>query len=328
MLNGPMRTTIILGTRGSELALKQTAMVTAQLEAAHPGILVERKIIQTAGDKRPDLRFSEFSKGDTAILDKGIFIKELEIALEKGEIHAAVHSLKDVPSALEPQFSIASVLERAPIEDVLISAQPFTLDTLPKGARIGTSSVRRARQLQWLRPDLNIVELRGNVPTRIRKCLGDNALDAILLATAGVLRLDLLKLATSTIEIDGQTLHAQVLDPVIFMPAAGQGAIAIEVRSDDAESRACVRALNHDMTEARVIAEREFLRLLGAGCQTPVGAHTTLENSNLHMSVRVFSESDLQAAPQELQATVPVDQPLELAKQLANKVTKSSVVGH
>ncbi|MFZ4766970.1 MAG: hydroxymethylbilane synthase, partial [Roseimicrobium sp.] len=214
MLDGPMRTTIILGTRGSELALKQTAMVTALLEAAHPGILVERKIIQTAGDKRPDLRFSEFSKGDTAILDKGIFIKELEIALEKGEIHAAVHSLKDVPSALEPQFSIASVLERAPIEDVLISAQPFTLDTLPKGARIGTSSVRRARQLQWLRPDLNIVELRGNVPTRIRKCLGENALDAILLAAAGVLRLDLLKLATSTIEIDGQTLHAQVLDPV------------------------------------------------------------------------------------------------------------------
>jgi hydroxymethylbilane synthase len=166
------------------------------------------------------------------------------------------------------------------------------------------------------------------VPTRIRKCLGENALDAILLATAGVLRLDLLKLATSTIEIDGQTLHAEVLDPVKFMPAAGQGAIAIEVRSDDAESRACVRALNHDTTEARVIAEREFLRLLGAGCQTPVGAHTTIENSNLHMSVRVFSESDLQAAPQELQAAVPVDQPLELAKQLANKVTKSSVVGH
>jgi hydroxymethylbilane synthase len=200
------------------------------------------------------------------------------------------------------------------------------LETLPKGARIGTSSVRRAAQMKWLRPDLEMVEVRGNVHTRVKKVLGEQPLDAVLLAAAGLIRLGLLK--DGRIKIDGHCIHGLTLDPVKFLPAAGQGAIAIECRSGDDATLATLRAINHAETEIRVTAEREYLRLLGAGCQTPVGAHTTIENSNLHMSVRVFSESDLQAAPQELQAAVPVDQPLELAKQLANNVTKSSVVGH
>ena len=168
---------LILGTRGSELALKQTQMVTELLHQAHPQMVVTREIIQTVGDKRPDLRFSEFQHGDQPLVDKGIFIKELEVALEEGRVHAAVHSLKDVPSDLEKAFTLAAVLPRAAIEDVLISSKPYTLETLPQGARVGTSSVRRARQLKWIRPDLQIVEIRGNVPTRVNKVLGEDALD-------------------------------------------------------------------------------------------------------------------------------------------------------
>lgn len=302
---------IILGTRGSELALTQTNMVTAELQTAHPHLQIERQIIQTSGDKRQDLRFSEFN--DVAHVDKGIFIKELEIALENGQIDAAVHSLKDVPSDLAAGFTIAAVLPRAAIEDVLVTAQPFTLETLPQGARVGTSSVRRAAQLKFLRPDVEIVEIRGNVPTRVKKVLGENALDAVLLAAAGLLRLGLLNANLSRIHIVEQTLHALVLDPCKFLPAAGQGAIAIECRAGDEAAVQTVRSLNHAETEARVTAEREFLKILGAGCQTPVGAHTWVKDRQLHMAVRVFNEADLSRPPIEREA----DRPLHEAKQLA-----------
>jgi len=304
---------LILGTRGSELALTQTEMVTAVLQAAHPGLVIERKIIQTSGDKRQDLRFSEFA--GVAQVDKGIFIKELEIALENGEIDAAVHSLKDVPSDLAAGFQIASVMPRAPIEDVLITRDSMTLETLPKGARVGTSSVRRAAQLKWLRPDVEIVEIRGNVPTRVKKVLGEQALDAVLLAAAGLIRLGLLK--DGLIQTDGQTLHGLTLDPVAFLPAAGQGAIAIECRSNDDHTRTLLRAINHDDTELRVTAEREYLKILGAGCQTPVGAHTWISGDQLHMSVRVFDEADLSAKPRELEMHGPTSDPKSLARRLA-----------
>lgn len=304
---------IILGTRGSELALTQTTLVTAALQAAHPHLKIEREIIQTSGDKRQDLRFSEFS--GVANVDKGIFIKELEIALENGRIDAAVHSLKDVPSDLAAGFTIAAVLPRAAIEDVLITRDPHTLESLPKGARVGTSSVRRAAQLKFLRPDLEIVEVRGNVPTRVKKVLGENALDAVLLAAAGLLRLKLMNGAQ--IHIEGTTLSALTLDPVKFLPAAGQGAIAIECRADDAATIRVIRALNHAETEARVIAEREFLKILGAGCQTPVGANSWIKDGTLHMAVRVFNEADLAAAPAEREASRPVHEAKQLAADLA-----------
>jgi len=306
---------ITLGTRGSELALTQTTMVTAELQTAFPHLRIERQIIQTSGDKRQDLRFSEFS--DVAQVDKGIFIKELEIALENGQIDAAVHSLKDVPSDLAAGFTIAAVLPRAAIEDVLITAQPFTLETLPKGARVGTSSVRRAAQLKFLRPDVQIVEIRGNVPTRVKKVLGDEPLDAVLLAAAGLLRLGLLNANLSRIHIADQTLHALVLDPTKFLPAAGQGAIAIECRTNDAASIKAIRALNHVETESRVIAEREFLKILGAGCQTPVGAHTWIKDGELYMSVRVFNEADLSLPPIEREAHRPIHEAKQLAADLA-----------
>lgn len=304
---------LILGTRGSELALTQTTMVTAALNAAHPALPITRQIIQTSGDKRQDLRFSEFS--GVAQVDKGIFIKELEIALAERQIDAAVHSLKDVPSDLAAGFEIAAVLPRAAIEDVLITRDACTLETLPQGARVGTSSVRRAAQLKWLRPDVQIVEIRGNVPTRVKKVLGEQPLDAVLLAAAGLLRLGLMK--DGRIAIDGQSLHALTLDPVTFLPAAGQGAIAIECRAGDTEVKAALRVLNDAETEARVTAEREFLKILGAGCQTPVGAHTWVSGGELHMAVRVFDEADLAKKPAEFQAKRPVNEARELAADLA-----------
>ncbi len=304
---------ITLGTRGSELALTQTNMVTADLQTAHPHLRIERQIIQTSGDKRQDLRFSEFS--DVAQVDKGIFIKELESALESGQIDAAVHSLKDVPSDLAAGFTIAAVLPRAAIEDVLITAQPCTLATLPQGARVGTSSVRRAAQLKFLRPDVQIVEIRGNVPTRVKKVLGENALDAVMLAAAGLLRLGLMQ--GDQIAIEGQTLSALTLDPVTFLPAAGQGAIAIECRAGDEATITAIRALNHAETESRVTAEREFLKILGAGCQTPIGAHTWIKDSQLHMAVRVFNEAALSLPPVERAAQRPVHEAQQLAADLA-----------
>jgi hydroxymethylbilane synthase len=306
---------ITLGTRGSELALTQTNMVTAELQTAFPHLRIERQIIQTSGDRRQDLRFSEFS--DVAQVDKGIFIKELEIALESSQIDAAVHSLKDVPSDLAAGFTIAAVLPRAAIEDVLVTAQPCTLETLPQGARVGTSSVRRAAQLKFLRPDVQIVEIRGNVPTRVKKVLGENALDAVLLAAAGLLRLGLLNANLSRIHIDTHTLYGLVLDPVKFLPAAGQGAIAIECRANDAATIQAIHALNHAETESRVTAEREFLKILGAGCQTPVGAHTWIKDGQLHMAVRVFNEADLSLPPVEREAHRPVHEAKQLAADLA-----------
>jgi hydroxymethylbilane synthase len=310
---------LILGTRGSELALKQTEMVTAVLQAAHPGLAVERRIIQTSGDKRQDLRFSEFA--GVAQVDKGIFIKELEIALERGEIDAAVHSLKDVPSDLAPGFEIAAVMPRAPIEDVLITRESCTLETLPKGARVGTSSVRRAAQIKWLRPDVEIVEIRGNVPTRVKKVLGEAPLDAVLLAAAGLIRLGLLK--DGRIEIEGAVLHGLTLDPRQFLPAAGQGAIAMECRTGDDSTRSLLRAINHADTETRVIAERDFLRLLGAGCQTPVGAHTWLQDGELFMAVRVFNEANLAEKPVEMEMHAPDSLPRQLSSSLASAYQKT-----
>ena len=194
-----------------------------------------KKIITTIGDKRTDLRFSEFTEGGR--LDKGIFTKELEVALAAGEIDAAVHSLKDVPTELDSAFCIAATLPRAPIEDVLVSRDGFDLKTLPAGARIGTSSVRRIRQLRWLRPDVACVEIRGNVPTRVKKLIAPSDLDGVLLARAGLERLGLLERRRSRSRIDGTRRFAPaILSCAEFLPAAGQGAIGIEARRADART--------------------------------------------------------------------------------------------
>jgi hydroxymethylbilane synthase len=294
-------TELILGTRGSELALTQTEMTTAAILAARPELHVRREIIKTSGDLRPDLKLADFSRGDHPVVDKGIFTKELEQALKAGTIHAAVHSLKDVPTVLEEGFRIAAVLPRAPVEDVLISKIPGGLDSLPAGSIVATSSVRRSRQLRLLRPDLVVADIRGNVPTRLRKVAEDNQVTALLLARAGLERLGLFK---PVWQDAGVPLHMSILDASAFPPAAGQGAVAIETCGENSDLASVLAAINHEPTFRMIVAERRFLELLKAGCQTPVGVHTKLEAGTLYMAALVFPD-DPAGPPRRATASGP-----------------------
>lgn len=300
------REKIIVGTRGSDLALWQAHATEQLLRAAFPEVEVVRCVIKTTGDRRTDVSLSQVAKSE-GTLDKGVFTKELEIALEAGEIDVAVHSLKDVPTVLADQFCIAATLERAGVRDALVCKAEGGLAALPEGARVGTSSVRRARQLQWLRPDLQILELRGNVPTRLKK-LGDaDDYDAIMLAEAGLERLGYLPNCD-------ERLFFEVLDEHEFYPAAGQGAIGLEIRSDDDWMREVTNAIGHGDTMLRVSAEREFLRLLDAGCHTPVGVFSELDDEMIHMSARVFPEAG--GEPRLASVSLDRNHPLKAAKQL------------
>lgn len=326
---------IVLGTRGSDLALAQADLVTEALNEAYPSLEVEREIVQTVGDRRPDLKLSEFSEGghgEEPLLDKGIFTRELEIALEEGRIDLAVHSLKDVPTVLDAPFAIVGVLERAPIEDVLVVRGAWDgggVEALPEGARIATSSVRRAEQLRWMRPDLVVEEIRGNVPTRILKTAEPSGPDFTMLANAGLQRLGLwdgsihssFYVQDEAEQNDPIEVSFDLLDPKVFLPAAGQGAVGIEVRAEDAGTSALVRSINHDETWARVRAEREFLHLLEAGCQTPVGVHTEVSGDRMHMMVRVFSESG--GEPRESEAEGASSEPEALAQEIFSKVGRA-----
>lgn len=285
---------IRVGTRGSELALFQADATEAALAAAFPTAGIERQIIKTTGDRRTDVSLANVAKVE-GVFDKGVFIKELEQALEDGSIDIAVHSLKDLPTVLAPQFALAAVLPRAAVRDALVTRDGYTLETLPAGARVGTSSVRRAKQVEFLRPDLVVVDLRGNVPTRLQKLASGEHHDAILLAEAGLVRLEYLPETSRNpgqpepvLKIDG--LMATRLDESTFFPAAGQGAIGLEIRTDDDQSRAHAEAIGDADTWIRVTAEREFLRLLDGGCHTPVGVFSTLIDGTLHLKARVFPE--------------------------------------
>ena len=304
----PLPCPLVLGTRGSALALFQANTTQSALEQAFPGLQVRQQIIRTTGDRRTDVALAQVAKAE-GIFDKGVFIKELESALDAGEIDLAVHSLKDVPTVLDSRFELAAVLERAPTADVLVCREALTLETLPIGARIGTSSVRRARQVAHLRPDLQVTDLRGNVPTRLEKVLDGTRHDAILLAEAGLVRLGYLPefAASATPEpvlgIPG--LFAFRLPQEQFFPAAGQGAIALEIRAGDATSAKFAQALNHPETWLRITSEREFLRLLNAGCHTPVGVFSRLDKGILEMHARVFNDCNPADTAQPAPATHP-----------------------
>lgn len=287
-------TLFTVGTRGSALALVQATATIAALTDGFPGLRFERRVIKTTGDRRTDVSLAEVAKTE-GTFDKGVFIKELEQALDDGSIDIAVHSLKDLPTVLHPRFALAAVLERAPIRDVLVTRDGGGLDALPTAARVGTSSVRRAKQVAFLRPDLQVVDLRGNVPTRLEKLLDGGAHDAILLAEAGLVRLGYLP---ETATHDGPEpvrempgLVAFRLDEGGFYPAAGQGAIGLEIRAADVRSRVLAEAIGHPATWQRITAEREFLRLLDAGCHTPVGVFSSFAEGVLHLEARVFPEA-------------------------------------
>ncbi len=296
-----------IGTRGSDLALVQAAAVERALIAVFPDLFLERRVIRTTGDRRTDVPLGEVAKAEGT--DKGIFTKELEAALRAGEIDIAVHSLKDVPTEIDDAFEIAGALSRAPVRDVLVSRSSGGLDALPAGAVVGTSSVRRARQLEWLRQDLKVINLRGNVPTRLRR-LAEGACDAILLAEAGLVRLGF-RMNQSPV-VFGAALHFSPLAEDFFYPAAGQGAIGLEIRRGDEASAALVEGIRDEETFMRVRAEREFLRLLEGGCSTPVGVHSSAEDGILRMSARVFPDEG--GEPRSAEASG--EDPLETARQL------------
>ncbi len=294
---------LTVGTRGSELALVQATTTEAILHAAFPHLRVARQVIKTTGDRRTDVALAEVAKAE-GIFDKGVFIKELEQALDDGTIDLAVHSLKDLPTVLDARFALAAVLERAPIRDVLVTRDGGGFESLPAGARVGTSSVRRAKQVLFLRPDLQIIDLRGNVPTRLEKVLDSDHYHAILLAEAGMVRLGYLPQAATAggpePVLDMPGLFALRLDESVFYPAAGQGAIGLEIRANDSRSLVLAQSIGHAPTWLRVTAEREFLRLLDGGCHTPVGVYSTLEGDLLRLRARVFPEAG--GPPQTSQA--------------------------
>lgn len=297
----------IIGTRGSDLALVQAATVERVLSLAFVDLRFTRNVIRTTGDRRTDVALADVAKAEGT--DKGIFTKELETALAAGEIDIAVHSLKDVPTVIDGVFEIAGVLKRAPVRDVIVSRQDGGLKALPAGSVIGTSSVRRARQLEWLRPDLKIVDLRGNVPTRLRK-LAEKECDAIMLAEAGLVRLGH-RMNRPTV-ISGVSLHFDPLAEDYFYPAAGQGAIGLEIRAGDEAAAALVAGIRDEPTFTRIRAEREFLRLLEGGCSTPVGVYTTLEDGHLTMDARVFPD----AGGEPARASASGSDPIAVARQL------------
>jgi len=247
-----MKTHIAIGSRGSKLALWQAEWVKKRLTTHHPGLHATITIIKTKGDKILDVPLAKVG-------GKGLFVKEIEEALLSGDIDLAVHSMKDMPGQIPAGLTIGAVPERETPLDVLIASANRPFKDLKEGARIGTSSLRRASQLLHARPDVKIVPLRGNLDTRLRKLATEN-LDAIVLAAAGVKRLHL------------ENRITQYLDISIMLPAAGQGALCVEIRSDDPDTAALVNPLDHAPTRTVIAGERAFLNHLGGSCQIPIAA--------------------------------------------------------
>lgn len=250
--------TIVVGTRGSQLALWQANWVKEAIERSHRDLTVELSIIKTKGDKILDVPLAKVG-------GKGLFVKEIEEALLDRRIDLAVHSMKDMPAEIPAGLCIGAIPKREEPRDVLISRENLPLDQLKHGARIGTSSLRRGAQLLHVRPDFVIVPLRGNLDTRLKK-LQTESLDAIVLAAAGVLRMGLSERIT------------QVLDETVMLPAVGQGALCIEIRDQDPRIAAVIGTLDDPATRTVVLGERAFLNRLEGGCQVPIAAHGHIDD--------------------------------------------------
>lgn len=263
-----MKQTITIGTRGSQLALWQAEYVRKRLNRQFPDLGVELQIIKTTGDA--------IQERSLVGLGKGVFTKEIEIALLDGTIDLAVHSMKDLPTDLPDGLGIAAIPAREDPRDVLVTQSGLGLNKLPKGAKIGTTSPRRKSQLLHLRSDLQVVNVRGNLDTRLRK-LHETELDGVILAAAGIKRLI------------GQEIITEYLEISRMVPAPGQGALGIEAREDDLEIGALLSAINDSRSETEVLAERAVLRGLGGGCQVPIGAYSELKDDTLHLMAAVCS---------------------------------------
>jgi hydroxymethylbilane synthase len=255
---------IVIGTRGSPLALWQAGWVRTALQERFPGTSVELQPIKTQGDKILDVPLAKIG-------GKGLFVKEIEAALQDGRVDIAVHSMKDMPADLPEGLAVGAVPERENPADVLISRDGRRLMELATGSIVGTSSLRRAAQLRHRRPDLRIVPLRGNLDTRLRK-LESEDLAAVVVAAAGVRRLGL------------KDRISEHLDPALMLPAVGQGALCIEIRRGDPHIGPMVAALDHPATHTAVSGERAFLRRLEGGCQVPIAGHGTVDGETFRLA--------------------------------------------
>jgi len=260
-----------IGTRGSQLALWQANWVKQALADLYPDTPIEITVIKTSGDKILDVPLAKVG-------GKGLFVKEIEQALVDGEIDLAVHSMKDMPGDIPEGLCFGGIPKREIPYDVLISRENIELKNLRRGACIGTSSLRRASQVLYMRPDIQITPLRGNLDTRLKKLTSEN-LDAIILAGAGVKRLNL------------EHVISEVLDPGLILPAVGQGALCIEVRRNDADVRDLIAPLNHETTNRIVTSERAFLKRLEGGCQVPMAAFGRIASDTLTLEGMV-AETD------------------------------------
>jgi hydroxymethylbilane synthase len=294
----PLTAPLRIATRKSQLALWQAHHVAMLLRRAHPGLEVELVPMVTQGDRIQDRTLA-------AVGGKGLFIKELEMALEEQRADIAVHSMKDLPGDLPEGLAIAALLERADARDALVTAKAARFDDLPRGARVGTSSLRRQAQLLAARPDLRIQALRGNVDTRLNR-LDAGEMDAIVLACAGLTRLGLESRITAR------------LDPRMCLPAVAQGVIGIECRSADLRAVSLVTVLNHEATRIAVDAERAFAHRLGGSCQSPIAAHAMLEGKRLTLDGLVAEPDGSRLLRGALSGNV--DGPAALGHQLAEQI--------
>ena len=293
--------TIVLGSRGSDLALAQARLVEQALRAAWPELEVTTEIIRTSGDE--SVRRGAVT--DRKAGRKGMFTREIEKQLLVRRIDLAVHSAKDLPSERMEDLEICAALPRGQTGDVLITKKDFSLTSFPQGATIATGSVRRQHQLRWKRPDLKVVDLHGNVPTRLRKLDENEDWSGIVLARVGLERLGLKAKMENLSEED-------------FVPAGGQGVIALQIRRNDERLRRLARAISDESTLLCLRAEREFLRLLEGDCDSPVGVHAAMTNEKLRLQAQVFAEGKL--APQAGAVTGESAQPEELAAALMEKL--------
>jgi hydroxymethylbilane synthase len=293
--------TIVLGSRGSDLALAQTRLVQQALRAAWPDLEVTTEIIRTSGDESVRTE----AVADRKAGRKGMFTREIEKQLLVRRVDLAVHSAKDLPSERMEDLEICAALPRGQTGDVLITKKDFSLTSFPQGATIATGSVRRQHQLRWKRPDLKVVDLHGNVPTRLRKLDENEDWSGIVLARVGLERLGLRAKMESLSEED-------------FVPAGGQGVIALQIRRNDERLRRLARAISDQPTLLCLRAEREFLRLLEGDCDSPVGVHGTMTNEKLRLQAQVFTEGTL--APQARAVTGECAQPEKLAAALMEKL--------
>jgi hydroxymethylbilane synthase len=304
---------IVLGTRGSALARAQAHLVEKAIQATRSDLKIETKIIVTTGDKGG---VGNLPGKDSRQGRKGLFTAEIERALLAGDVDVAVHSAKDLPSETSPAAEIAAVLPRAPTEDVLVSKHRGGFASLPEDATIATGSVRRKHQLLWKWPGLKIVDLRGNVPTRLRR-LAENHCEAIVLARAGLERLGL-SATQSEINFEGRQFFVEALPREMFVSPGGQGIIAMQLRAGDERAQPIIGLVNDRETFLCLRAEREFLRLLQGDCNSPVGVLATVKDGVMKLRAQLFDKAG--GAPREGAVEGELEDGEGLAAQLLRQI--------